>query len=615
MKRLLTLVAAALLTLVVTGNAQSPDDQYIQIYRTILDGDQLAANGQTEAARQKYTTAQADLKRLQANFPQWNEKLVEFRLRNLERKLGPARPAPAVATPEISTAPPRPGAPPAPPKPEVEADDRDHQIRLLQDQVARLHNDRTVLEARLREALAAQPAAVDPRELVRAEARVTWLEKEKEVLRVSLAAAEAKAEATPAAAELQRALADARQRLNEQNDAIIALRQEKDLLQRRVQAATRPDEEALRTLRAENDNLKTQLAQNQSAASADRGNQQLEKELASTKAALQSSRETMASLQIRLRTLQEERDGLESTRKELETKIASAPAPAPAADSAQVRRLQKERDDLEKRLNETRRQLADNKSRTKQARADQPSEELVGLRAKLAVYEARQVPYTPEELALFQKPIETVALTRPLVEQAPSRELPASAAPLLAEAHRAFTARRFDEAEQKYLEVLKLDDRHIATLQRLAAAQLEQNRPADAESTLARALELNSNEARTLLLLGIAKFDQDKYDDALTSLSRCAQVDPQNAEAQNYLGITLSQKGQRAAAETALRKAIQLAPSYNSAHYNLAVVYATQQPPFTELARWHYQKALAFGHPQNADFERLIERRQTAAQQ
>jgi len=76
---------------------------------------------------------------------------------------------------------------------------------------------------------------------------------------------------------------------------------------------------------------------------------------------------------------------------------------------------------------------------------------------------------------------------------------------------------------------------------------------------------------------------------------------------QNYLGLALSEKGQRAPAEAALRKAVQLQPSYAAAHYNLAVVYATQQPPATELARWHYLKAIAAGHPHNADLERRFE--------
>jgi Tfp pilus assembly protein PilF len=62
----------------------------------------------------------------------------------------------------------------------------------------------------------------------------------------------------------------------------------------------------------------------------------------------------------------------------------------------------------------------------------------------------------------------------------------------------------------------------------------------------------------------------------------------------------------RGPAETALRKAIQLEPNYPAAHNNLAVIYASQQPPLVELARWHYQKALAAGHAKNPDLEKML---------
>jgi tetratricopeptide (TPR) repeat protein len=95
-------------------------------------------------------------------------------------------------------------------------------------------------------------------------------------------------------------------------------------------------------------------------------------------------------------------------------------------------------------------------------------------------------------------------------------------------------------------------------------------------------------------------------DDALEALGRAAKLDPKNAEVQNYLGLVLSQKGMRKAAESALRKAIALDPNYASAHYNLAVIHATQRPPDLELARFHYKKALAAGLAPNPDMEKLL---------
>ena len=574
MKRLLTVTMAAMLTFSGSTRAEGPDDAYIEIYKIIQEGDQLAATGRSDFARDRYATAQAELKKLQKSYPTWNTKLVEFRLRNLEGKLAvtpqppaaaiapaqapaekaastppaqaqpaptPAQPAPAEAKPIQPALEAAPAAPVAPKQ--AEADERDAQIRTLQEQVGRLQSDKSVLEAKLREALTAQPAAVDPRELARAEDRIRALEKEKEVLAVSVQVAEARAsQRTDAeAAELKKALAEAKQKVEEQNDAIIALRQEKEILQQRLQAAPRPDDDTIKTLRSENETLRKQLAEKSAAvptapapdASA------LDKELSSTRAALQSSRETLASLQVRVRTLQDERDRLDKTRKELETKLASSSGAS--ADVGEAKRLQKERDDLQKRLNEANRQLADSRKSASQ-KGRSPGDEASSLRARLDVLEARKVPYTPEELALFKKPEEPAVLAAAPVETpatpAAPAEPPPGAATLMADAQRAFAARRFDEAEKKYLEVLRLDEKNVGTLQRLGAAQLEQNRPKDAEATLQKALEQSPKDARTLLLMGIAKFDQDKFDEAFDNLSRSAQLDPQNAETQNYLGIT-----------------------------------------------------------------------------
>jgi Flp pilus assembly protein TadD len=642
MKRLLIVALTALLSLSARVRAEGPDDKYIEIYKMIQDGDQLAATGQGDLARQRYSEAEVQLKKLQASYPNWNQKLVEFRLRTLASKLALATPAtpgtnapPTEVAPAPTTTPtqppphPRPTTPApttrlaapvtptVPTKPQAEVDDRDNQIRSLQEQLTRIQNDKSVLEAKLREALAAQPAAIDPRELARAEERIRALEKEKEVLRVSVQVAESKAAKVNEAglADLKKSLADTKQKLAEQNDVIVALRQEKTVLQQQLQSG-KQSEETVRLLRTENDKLKQDLAQKPATQEPAKAAPETGNELASTKAALQSSRDTIAALQVRLRTLQEERDRLEKTRRDLETRLASAPAASSSksADSSELRKVQKERDELQKKLADADRQLAEAKSKAKQPARAQPSEDVSAMRARLETLEAKKVPFTPEELALFKAPQEPAALTAASTEKSTGKELPPKAAPLLAEAQRAIAARRFDEAEKKLNEVLTIDDKNVETLQRLGSTQLEQNRPKDAEATLRRALDQKPNDARTLLLIGITEFEQNKFDDALNFLSRSAQVDPLNPETQNYLGITLSHKGQRAAAETALRKAIQISPSYSGAHYNLAVIYATQTPPFMELARWHYQKALAYGHPQNTDFEKMLDKKQTASQ-
>jgi Flp pilus assembly protein TadD len=140
----------------------------------------------------------------------------------------------------------------------------------------------------------------------------------------------------------------------------------------------------------------------------------------------------------------------------------------------------------------------------------------------------------------------------------------------------------------------------------LAMIQVEMGKTGEAEANLKKVLAKEPQNAYALSVMGIDRFRESKFSEALDYLSRSAQLDPKNAETQNYLGITLSQQGQREAAETALRKAVMLAPNYAGAHHNLAIVYATQRPPFLELARYHYNKALALGHPANPELEKQL---------
>jgi Flp pilus assembly protein TadD len=233
----------------------------------------------------------------------------------------------------------------------------------------------------------------------------------------------------------------------------------------------------------------------------------------------------------------------------------------------------------------------------------------------LQVFEAQPVPYTAEELALMRKSEPRLAVTDPRAGRKSARELPPDSAKLVAEAQRRFKAREFDKAEESYLQLLRKDDRNAPALADLAVIQMEMNRLEEAENQVRRALAVAPDDAYALSVLGQVKLRQDKYDEALDSLGRAAQLDPQSAEIQNFLGVTLNHKGLRGPAETALRKAIQLDPGYAVAHNNLAVIYLAQNPPMVELARWHYQKALAAGLPPNPELEKGLDAKQPPAAQ
>jgi len=319
----------------------------------------------------------------------------------------------------------------------------------------------------------------------------------------------------------------------------------------------------------------------------------------------------LARVQEQMLSLQKERDLLKVALEQQKKPAPAQPSEADAVALRKLKQLEQERDELKMKLaakTSTPAPVA-----VKSATADR-SAEVQKLRARLEVLEARPTPFTPEELALFKQPppqLQPLPSPTPaaVAEEKPvkkPRELPAGSGALVGQAERAFAARRFDEAEKKYLEVLRQDENNVYILGNLAATQMELSKPDEVEKTIQRALAADPDDGFTLTLLGMLKFRQDKTDEALDILSRAAQMDPQNPETQNYLGITLSQKGQRVAAEAALRKAIKIQPNYAGAHHNLAVVYATQTPPFIELARWHYDRAIALGHAKNANLEKII---------
>lgn len=543
-------LAGALVAGGLLGGSQawsaSPDALYLQAYSQISQADQYAATGSPEQARTLYEQARRKLESLQRSSPNYSPNAIDFRLEYIGQKLA-ALPAPEPAATEEQ---------PVPPAQTVEG-----LTQQLEQARARIEQ----LRAKLEEVLAPKPAAVDPEELSKAQERILQLEKEKELLLADLEKTEA---AQPQA--LDKAM----------------LEQVKGELQ----ATKRKLVEAvaqIATLTREAQALQTENAALRESAAPPAKVRELEAALAEAQAAAQEQ----ASLANDLA-------------KQLED--ARAAAQEPVDGGGRIEALEEERDALMEKLAEANRELYDVKSRGELAQFETLTNQVYNLRARLEVFEARKVPFTEEELALLDKKPSLTASVDTRDDRQPVRRLPPEAALLVSRAERAFASRNFEEAEANYLEVLAMDERNPVTLGNLAAIQLEMGKLEEAEKHLQRALEQNPQDAYAMSLLGMVRFRQQKFDEALDLLSQAARLDPNNAETQNYLGITLSQQGQREAAETALRKAIQLAPNHPGAHHNLAVIYATQRPPFLELARFHYARARQLGQPPNEELEKEI---------
>lgn len=691
MKRLLPTVGAALLAIALVVQADPQDELYATYYGMLQDAEALLAKGEESAALIRYRDVQEGLQKLQAAYPAYNSTVVKYRLEYVNQKIMPLAakypnvkptPKPATTAPATKLAPAKSNLPVPVPEPVF----TDSEITRLHDQIISLQTERIMLQKQLKDALAAKPAAVDPKELAKAEAQVADLQKERDLLKVSLQQEQAKATKLvdpKEVTETRQQLASVNKDLAEQKKAVAKLTDDKADLEKKLAkdlpglkeevstlkkqladanklagnaaklessnkaletllASAKQENDSLKSankrmgdlaklevevksLKTQNDTLATQLKDEQKRAAnmakSGSGDETLKKELTETQKrlaeqqrAVEQARGNEAKAREQAEQLKAKAEEAEKLRKEnakLEALLTDPSALTPAAAApvmsaretakleAKVRDLEKERDSLEKKLKEA-------SSRSNRRDTDKAADQLAALKAQLEVLEAKKTPYSKEELALFKAPTTPGALVASIENKPAANELPAAARPLIIEAQRAFAERRFDVAAEKYEQVLKLSPNDLNALSNLATVQMELNKLADAEKNLDKALAIKKDDAYTLSLKGILRFRQDKYDEALELLSRAATLDPNNAETQNFLGITLSQKGQRAAAEAALRKAIQIAPGNANAHHNLAVVYATQTPQMTELARWHYQKARSYGHPVNAELEKMI---------
>lgn len=595
----------------LVASAQSPEEQYVRIYNLIQQADSLRASGQPEQALTKYLEANTALSQIQRIYPEWQSNVVKFRLRYLEEKIEaiPGAKTLAKPNPEVPK-----GKTPTPTTVETASppnNEAQQQVTALQDSVRRLEAEKQILESKLKEALATQPASIDPRELTKAQDRVQSLLKENELLKAGLEQEKNRPAAVSAKEldEAHRTLAETNTRLVEQRTANQKLTAEKKALQNQLGELSGSAAVAA-ALRAENELLKKQLSETKALVV--NGEQ-----AAQTAQKLSEAEARIATMLSDTEVLRLEKLALETRlKKALTNPVAKSGTVSREADLQRIRQLETERDDYQKRLAAAQKELQGGKSREFTVKVEELTREVANLKSRVEVFEAKAIPYSAEELALFKqtapKPV-AAAATNSTSGRKSIKEMPAGTVALVAQAERNFANKDYAKAEENYLAILRQDENNAYTHANLGAIQLELGRLDEAEKHIQKALVASPDDAYAVSLLGYLKFRQEKYDDAIVALNRAAKLNPQNADIQNYLGVTLSHKGLRGPAEQAFRKAVVLDNNHGGAHNNLAVFYASETPPNIPLARFHYQKALAAGHPKNPDVEKLFEKKEAAA--
>jgi len=653
------------LGLLSTAHAAGPDDSFIQAYTLIAEADNLSRLGQKNAAIQKYRQARNDLAALQSGYPDWNTAVVSFRISYVDRKLkaigaetpGEAKPAtakpipldPAAARREIAIL-------------ERKVESLNNSIALKDaklkealsavptpeetKRLAKLESDLSGLRqenANLKGAIDKATAQLNDAntglakaraEAEKAQANLTKARAENEETHKALAnaleeAKTAKAQANDRQAKrLEKQLADKQKSLENSEKELASLKTVNDDLESELKSFRKGSRE--KELQAEVNSLKKKMADSNSElekvsgdlAALKNDNDSLENELKSFK---KGNREK--DLEDKVGSLEKELAKSESELKKASSSLAIAENSKDSLN-AQLKTLQKGSEEkemrdyintLKKRLAKAERQNTNPASKRKglsgifswrkegraeKAQVAELQNRIDTLRSRLEVLEAEKIPYTDEEKKLFAEPKTESQPANTL--EAKVATLPEGAAAEFKAGQAALVKANFSEAEQKFLHVLKLDEENPLTLANLAMAQMEQGNYDDAEASLARALQNDDQDSYALSLMGTLRYRQNKYEEARDHLAKAVKLNPEDANAQHFLGAALNNLGQRKAAETALRKALQIKPGHAEAHHNLAVVYATQKPPFTALAKFHYDKAIAGGHAKNAELEKLL---------
>jgi len=434
-------------------------------------------------------------------------------------------------------------------------------------------------------------------------------------------------------AQLKKALASAekgRAAAEKEKDAesakVTAVTKERNQLLAELKTSKQA-QERVQVLVTENTELKTKLAiaeKNIHEINADKPKK--EQEIADVKRQVEKLREQLAASQQQNKefevTVADLRTQLQEASNELEKAKLTGGNPEETA------RLVKENDMLRKIVLRERQEEARREQAKKLMLAEFEKLQIKSdtLNQQIELLAQPVTKLTDAELALLRQPVVAVSDVNPasssgtfaMAKNGPNKPptgptvqttapaVPDELAPMARDAKDNFEKGKYRAAEKQYQEILTKAPNNLYSLCNLGVVYFRTGKWKAAELTLKKAVALSPKDEFAHTTLGIVYYRQSKFDDAITELTTALGINPKSATAHNYLGITASQKGWQEAAEKEMLDAIAVNPDYADAHFNLAVVYATGQPPAKEQAKLHYVKATSLGAEPDPALEKLL---------
>ncbi len=225
---------------------------------------------------------------------------------------------------------------------------------------------------------------------------------------------------------------------------------------------------------------------------------------------------------------------------------------------------------------------------------------------------------TPDEEKLFSDPVvkellgpkgvqaTLIASASPDASKKPT-PAPGAVETLITQANEAYMNKSFEAAAKLYQDALRAEPKNVTALIGLGMARQRDDKHADAEVVLQKALAYEPANEPAAFALGVTYFKQERWKDAMTYFEKSLAKRPSNASGRHYLGIIATKLSLIERAEREFKTALAIDPAYGEAHFNLAVLYVTWDPPQWDKARVEYSEAIKRGVKPDANLEKMLE--------
>ncbi len=227
---------------------------------------------------------------------------------------------------------------------------------------------------------------------------------------------------------------------------------------------------------------------------------------------------------------------------------------------------------------------------------------------------------TPEEEKLFSDPVvrellgskggmqaTLIANASPDSDKKVAPPAPTSVEKLISQANETYMNKDFESAAKLYQDALRAEPKNVTALIGLGITRQRENKHADAEVSLQKALAYDPTNEPASFALGVTYFKQERWKDAMTYFEKSLAKRPDNASGRHYLGIIATKLNLIERAEREFKTALAIDPAYGEAHFNLAVLYITWDPPQWDKARAEYGEAIKKGVRPDPNLEKLLE--------